>query len=196
MKYVIVSCSQRRDSQSLKVARYLEAQLSGKGDEVFLHDCGLNPLPLWGTDQTDPAWVQWKHLSQALIGAEAFILVTPEWGGMATPQSKNLFLLAGQAELAHKAGLIVAVSAGRGGAYPISEIRSSSYKNTKVNWIPEHLIVRGVEAVLNGVQADSASDTWIKDRINFALTHLGLYAEALGQIRSRLPKDSRFGNGM
>ena len=127
MKHVIVSCSQRQNSQSFKVARYLEAQLIGKGEEVFLHDCGLNPLPLWGTDKTDPAWVKWETLSQALVTAEAFILVTPEWGGMATPQSKNLFLLAGQAELAHKAGLIVA-GAGRGGAYPIVEIRSSSYK--------------------------------------------------------------------
>lgn len=196
MKHVIVSCSQRQDSQSLKVARYLETQLISKGEEVFLHDCGLDPLPLWGTDQTDSAWIKWKTLSQFLVDAEAFILVTPEWGGMATPQSKNLFLLAGQEELAHKAGLIVAVSAGRGGAYPITEIRSSSYKNTKVNWIPEHLIVREVEDVLNTERANSVSDTWIKDRIDFALTHLTLYAEALNQIRSRLPKDSRFNNGM
>ena len=115
---------------------------------------------------------------------------------MATPQSKNLFLLAGQKELGHKAGLIVAVSAGRGGAYPIVEIRSSSYKNTRINWIPEHLIVRGVESVLNSEQAESVSDTWIRDRISYALTHLSLYAEALNQVRTKLPSDSRFSNGM
>jgi hypothetical protein len=90
----------------------------------------------------------------------------------------------------------VTVSAGRGGAYPIAEIRSSSYKNTKINWIPEHLIIREVNSVLNQHEAVSESDSWIRDRINYALTHLELYAGALSQIRAQLPNDSRFTNGM
>ena len=196
MKYVIVSCSQRQHSQSIKVARYLEKQLDENGHEVFLHDCGIEPLPLWGTDSGDSAWTYWQQVSEALLSAEAFVLVTPEWCGMATPQSKNLFLLAGQKELGHKAGMIVSVSAGRGGAYPIAELRSSSYKNSRINWIPEHVIVRQVETVLNDEVSESISDTWIRDRIDFALTHLEIYAEALGQVRTKLPTDPRFGNGM
>ncbi len=196
MKFVIVSCSQRKESQSLKVARYLKSQLNTKVHEVFLFDCGETPLPLWGTDQADSSWSLWTELSTALTHAEAIILITPEWAGMATPQAKNLFLLAGQAELGHKAGLIVTVSAGRGGAYPIAEIRASSYKNTKINWIPEHLIIREVNAVLNQNEATQEADLWIKDRIDYALAHLEMYAEALTQIRDQLPHDSRFTNGM
>ena len=48
----------------------------------------------------------------------------------------NIFLLCGNGEFSHKPGLIVSVSSGNGGAYPIAELRSSSYKNTHIMWIP------------------------------------------------------------
>ena len=101
--------------------------------------------------------------------------------------------------LGHKAGLIVSVSAGRGGAYPIAELRTYSYKNCRIAWIPEHLIVRNAEHVLNTPQPRDESDRgdlWIRDRVDFALEHLVLYAEGLSSVRDRLPQDPRFGNGM
>ena len=67
----------------------------------------------------------------------------PEYGGMATPNSKT-FLVFNNGELFHKPGLIISVSSGTGGAYPISELRSSSYKNSHIMWIPEHIIIRNV----------------------------------------------------
>ena len=42
-------------------------------------------------------------------------------------------------------GLIVSISSGNGGAYPISELRSSSYKNSHILWIPENIIIRNVK---------------------------------------------------
>jgi hypothetical protein len=39
--------------------------------------------------------------------------------------------------------LIIAVSGGAGGgAYPVAELRMSSYKNSRICYLPEHLIVR------------------------------------------------------
>ena len=64
---------------------------------------------------------------------------------MATPIAKNFFLICNKGELAHKPGLIVSISSGNGGAYPVSELRSSSYKNTHIMWIPEQIIIRNVE---------------------------------------------------
>ena len=122
-----------------------------------------------------------------------------EWNGMATPQAKNFFMISNTRILGHKAGLIVSVSAGRGGAYPIAELRASSYKNCRIAWIPEHLIVRDADNVLNArdtAQPTDRGDLWIRDRIDYALEHLILYAEALKSIRDRLPQDPRFGNGM
>ncbi len=45
--------------------------------------------------------------------------------------------------------LIVAVSSGAGGAYPVAELRMSSYKNSRICYIPEQIIIRDVENVLN-----------------------------------------------
>ena len=197
MNVFIISCSHRKQSQSFKVAKYIEEVLKSQEHQVYHHDCGMNPLPMWTPERIGGEWATWDSVSQELNEADALILVTPEWNGMSTPQAKNLFLLVGGSKaIAHKAGLIVSVSAGRGGAYPIVELRSSSYKNTKINWIPEHLIVREVESVLNDKMAESKSDQWIRDRIDFTLTHLSIYSEGLKRIRAQLPKDSRFGNGM
>lgn len=196
MKYFILSASHRSDSQTGKVSRFIEGLLLQRGHQVTLHDCGLAPLPIWSEDRSGELWTErWASVKGALRDADALIFATPEWQGMATPQAKNFFLLCSQSELGHKAGLLVSVSAGRGGAYPIAELRSSSYKNTRINWIPEHLIIRQVEGILNQVEPE-ASEQWIRDRIHYALTHLELYASALLTIRDQLPIDPRFGNGM
>ena len=108
----------------------------------------------WKTKTNTPAekkdgkgvWGEtWNSISENLSNADGFILVVPEYGGMATPAAKNIFLLSGNGEFAHKPGLIVSISSGNGGAYPIAELRSSSYKNTHIMWIPENIIIRNVE---------------------------------------------------
>ena len=202
MKYLIISCSHRKNSESAKVAQYITQSLQSRGHQLHLHDCGVHPLPLWTPEEKGEHWTTWRVLEPELNSADALILITPEWHGMATPQSKNFFLLAGK-RLAHKAGLLVSVSAGRGGAYPIAELRQSSYKNTKISWIPEHLIIREVGSVLNGAPSDhelsenlSTGDQWIRDRIDYTLTHLELYSGALTTIREKLPYEDRFSNGM
>ncbi len=200
MKYLLMSCSHRVNSESLKVTQHLKRSLERRGHEVKLHDCGAYPLPLWDPDERGDHWPTWQALKPELKSCEGLILVTPEWHGMATPQAKNFFLLAGSSPLAHKAGLIVSVSAGRGGAYPIAELRLSSYKNSKLSWIPEHLIIRQVESVLNEEETLSeitkSNEKWIRDRIDHTLEQLELYTEALNSIRDRIPHDSRFGSGM
>lgn len=197
MKVAIISCSHRPQSESHKVSKYIENNLINRGLHLFRHDCGQKPLPLWTPELDESDHELWNQMSTHLKEADGLILITPEWHGMATPQAKNFFLwVGGSMLLAHKPGLIVSVSAGRGGAYPITEIRSSAYKNSKVNWIPEHLIVRQVESVLNTEEPESKGDQYIRDRIDFALTHLVLYAQAMSKLRDCLPHDPRFGSGM
>ena len=95
-------------------------------------------------------------------------MVVPEYGGMATPIAKNLFLLCDDGELFHKPGLIVSVSSGNGGAYPITELRSSSYKNTHIMWIPENIIIRNVEDYLPGSHGKLMPE-WIDNRVDYCL---------------------------
>jgi len=44
MKTGIIIGSHRHDSQSAKIASYIEKQIGG---DVFVVDLGKNPLPLW-----------------------------------------------------------------------------------------------------------------------------------------------------
>ena len=153
MKISLISGSHRVDSQTAKVARFLEATLRARhpGVETWLLDLATARLPLWDPGVWDGAvpWPElWNPIASELQNSDAVVVLTPEWGGMVTPGIKNFLLLCSNAELAHKPGLLVGVSAGRGGAYPIAELRMSGYKNNRVCWIPDHLIVRRVGRML------------------------------------------------
>lgn len=197
LNIAIVSGSSRSNSQSAKVAHYLQQRLVALGlsslEQTSLLDLGSTPLPLWPSDDNGP----WPIMQQQLKAADALIVVSPEWNGMACPAIKNFFIYASKAELAHKPGLLVGVSSGVGGAYPISELRASSYKNCRLCYLPEHLIIRHVEQVLNGAEVASEDDQRIRLRGDYALDVLAKYASALQPVRASIDlSNPAFANGM
>lgn len=197
LNIVLVAGSGRSNSQSGKVARFLRQRLIQLGqtseESSGLIDLGLAPLPLWPAEDAGP----WSLYSQQLKAADAVVIVAPEWNGMACPAIKNFFIYASKAELAHKPGLLVGVSSGIGGAYPISELRASSYKNCRLCYLPEHLIVRQVEQRLNMPQPASEDDQRLRARIDYALDILAKYAIALKPVREAIDmSDAAFANGM
>ena len=105
----------------------------------------------------------------------------------------------GKNELGHKPALITAVSAGDGGAYPVAELRMSSYKNNRLCYIPDHLIVRHVEKILNDDASDNdaRSDAYYRERIEWTLNLLIGYTEALTNMRQKTQIfHEKFSNGM
>ncbi|BCG24405.1 flavoprotein [Pseudomonas tohonis] len=197
LNYAIVAGSSRANSQSGKVARFIrqrlvELQLASEAHTSVI-DLGAQPLPLWPADDTGP----WSEFQQQLKAADAVIVIAPEWNGMACPAIKNFFIYASKAELAHKPGLLVGVSSGIGGGYPISELRASSYKNCRLCYLPEHLIVRGVEKVLNGAEVAGEDDQRIRARMDYDLDILAKYASALKPVRETIDLSiPAFANGM
>ena len=187
MKLTIISGSHRQGSQSGRISGLLQQRVKGLGlfDQAEILSLEGNPLPLW-----EPAIYSgdedWKHLlapwRQALKEADALIVVTPEWNGMVPAGLKNFFLLFGAAEFGHKPALITAISSGAGGSYPVAELRMSSYKNARLCFIPEHLIIRGVDSALTGKQPEA--DDHLQKRIDYALALLKEYSAALQQVRS------------
>lgn len=200
MKIGIIVGSQQKVSQSAKVGEFLNSKLKEMSVETWTLDLGKNPLPLYDSTQTsdDKLWTSlWKPIDENLKSSEGFVIITPEYGGMASPAIKNFFLHAGLVQLGHKPGLLVSVSSGRGGAFPINEMRASSYKNTKICYIPEQLIFRDVEHLINGGEPVSPEDSFIRERSGFALKILVAYANSLSEIReSGVVQDPRFKNGM
>ncbi len=189
MKFAVVVGSHRVSSQSAKVARFVERTILQKcaGSSVYVLELGGNSLPFWDEgqwDDEDPRWKAiWAPIAGELRAADALVVVSPEWGGMAPAALKNFFLLAGSVEIGHKPALIVGVSSSRGGAYPIAELRSSSYKNNHICYIPEHVIVRDAKKVLNGDPA-SEDDAYIRERIGYAIGVLEAYGRALAEVRA------------
>ena len=102
--------------------------------------------------------------------------------------------MCGNGEFAHKPGLIVSVSSGNGGAYPIAELRSSSYKNTHIMWIPENIIIRNVEEFNPGSHGDNIPE-WLDDRIDYVLELLLVYVSNMKPLRKLINRKD-FGNGM
>ncbi len=192
MKIGIISGSHRPQSQSGKVARYIENALLAQGlcEETWLYDLGGNPLPLWD----ESIWAgdeQWRQiltpLSEQLKSCDGLVIISPEWHGMAPPGLKNFLLMwTAGGELAHKPALIVTVSIADGGSFPIAELRMSSYKNSRICYLPEHLIIRYVDTVFNDDPAQNkpSAQEYFEDRLTYCLAMLKEYALAFRQIRA------------
>ncbi len=187
MKITLVAGSHRHDSESERVARYAEGILRQIGAETFLLSLADNPLPLWdeGAWGADPKWTTlWGPIARELRDSDGFVIVSPEWSGMVPAGLKNFFLLCGGDLLAHKPGLIVSVSAALGGAYPVVELRTSSYKNTRICYLPDHVIVRNVGQMLKGDQPADEHDASLRRRIGYSLQLLIEYAKAFQSVRA------------
>jgi NAD(P)H-dependent FMN reductase len=201
MKTFILSGSHRESGETHKVSGHIERVLRRRGHDVFLYSLAGNPLPFWTDDSNESAtWRDvWRPVAVELKKCDSIIIATPEWCGMATPGVKNFFLFL-DGELRHKPGLIVTTSAALNGVYPVAELRSVATKNNQICFIPEHIIVRNVEHVLDRdgpAPAEEQEDRSVRERFEYALDMLEAYADALALARSdqRLAS-SRYPYGM
>jgi NAD(P)H-dependent FMN reductase len=202
MKFFILSGSHRAEAQTLKVAKYVQAVLTSEhpGAEVRLYSLSGNPLPLWDETVGGAPDALWDPISKELQAADALVIVTPEWSGMATPGVKNFLLNCTAAEIGHKPGLIVTVSATRGGSYPVAELRMSGTKNNRLCWIPEHVIIHHAEQNLNAPDSTpdlTKEDAMQRQRLRYALRILAEYGKALAGVRTSGTVDHKtFRSGM
>ena len=202
MHIAIIAGSHRKDSQSSRVGAYIAKDLAhiDSSATVDTIDLAGNPMPLWDESvwQGDSQLAAlWKPCRDKMRKADGFVIISPEWAGMVPPGLKNLLLFAGPKEVGHKPALIVAVSASKGGSYPVNELRISGYKNNRLVYIPEHVLVQDVADVLVGETPTSERDAWLRRRIEFADRILLEYAKALAPIRSSgLTEHAEFPYGM
>jgi NAD(P)H-dependent FMN reductase len=189
MRFFILSGSHRQEAQTLKVAQYVQSVLMREhpGAETHLFSLSGNPLPLWDEASGGAPDALWDPISAELQAADALVILTPEWGGMATPGVKNFLLNCTATEIGHKPGLIITVSASRGGSYPVAELRMSGTKNNRLCWIPEHVIIHHAEQNLNSPDNSpdlGKEDAMQRQRLRYALKVLAEYGQALKQVRA------------
>lgn len=184
---VIISGSHRKGSESGKVARFIEHEvqtnltLNGKFQPSVI-DLAHEDLPFYEdrSTSTDSRFATvWDPCAEKLAAAHAFVIVSPEWNGMVPAKLKNLFLLANK-EFYHKPALIVAVSASLGGHYVVAELRMSSYKNSRICYLPDHLIIRTVGDF--NQNPHDAKFAEVRERLDTYLDTLFLYTQGLKTV--------------
>ena len=202
MKVGIISGSHRINSQSIKIARWIETRFNSLAltQRVYTLELATANIPFWdeGMWNGEEKWKSiWSKHSTELTTCDAFVIIAPEYGGMVPPALKNIFLLCSNQELAHKPALIVGVSAGRSGSYPIVELRMSGYKNTRICYLPDHMIIREAEKMFLAEEPQSPVETDVRARLDYFLQVLKEYAKALSTVRASGVIDTKsFPNGL
>ena len=193
-----MSGSARPNSQSIRIAAWLERELQKKGDETVVIDLAEAYIP----ENTDALYDKESEETHAfqptkhyLNWCDGFIIVSPEWNGM-TPGKLITFMQSVGRSFAHKPGLIVTNSKTRGGAYPASILRGFTTKNSHILWVPEQLIIRTNQDMLQD-GASNEDDVYIQKRADYVLGILRYYTETLAPGREKLFESlTDFPNGM
>ncbi len=198
MMIVVISGSMRVESQSLKVAEYLKIRLESFSAETDLVDLNVHRLPLYDDSESGTWQENWNPIEKQLEHADGFVLVSPEWDGMFSVGLHNMFnyVASGSTKntMAHKPVLLVGVSSGMGGVYPIAQLRMTGPKNTHYVVTPENLRFAHVKDVL--VDGRIVIEG-LRNRTDYALQVLIEYAVALGPIRrGNLLDFKKFGSGV
>ena len=198
-KIVIISCSQNLGSESLRVSEFLESfsKESLEFDSKIL-DLASSALPFYSyASASKKKDKKYLRIFQGLASAEAFVFVVPEWDGMAPAVLTNLFHFAGD-EFAHKPAYLIAVSSGRGGMYPLTQLRMGSFKNTRLCFLPEQMILTRVNDLkLDSKDELSSKEKGVQTRLHYGLKLLAAYAKALKLVRQTdLVDHMTFPNGI
>ena len=194
-KTLIISFSLRQNSESSRVGKYIQNIWGENAEFLNLVDY---KIPFWNEDFWNKT-PEWNLLLEAIYfklqSADSYIFICPEYNGTPSPSYFNFMLFLSQ-ESFHKPVMLVGVSSGRGGAYPISAMKSFGNKNTKILIIPEYIIVRDAENVLLNKPEFSKSDNFLIEKIQYSLEVLEIYAKNCRNIRNEIQPNPKFKNGM
>jgi NAD(P)H-dependent FMN reductase len=118
-----------------------------------------------------------------LSSSDGVVIVTPEWGGAASPILKHFILMSEKSSFSHKPVLVFGVSATHtGGIRPIEDIKHL-FKNARGVFVPEPIVINDVSNFLEGEDRDEKREDYITKRTDYALSLLLEYSKALKQVR-------------
>lgn len=180
MKITIICASMRPGSQSLKVSEWLAVHARKLGSETEVLDLHEADLPMY--DDSEDMAVKAETMLAGFAGSDGFVFVSPEWNGTMSQGLVNMLHFVNH-ELAHKPVMLAGVSDGRGGHYPLMQMRIMNYKNNHYVISPEALLVQDCKNVLNDHEDAEGSDGYVKKRADYALKILLKYSESLKSVR-------------
>jgi len=183
MKILVISASARAESQSRRFAEYLLTRVSRLADAELI-DLNKTPLPIYDDSETMGTNPNWLSIKSKLEVADGYVVVSPEWNGMASVAYKNMMLFVGH-EMAVKPLMICAVSSGRGGVHVIDELRLSGIKNSHIIISSENVIAQDCkDLALDDNWEETSKDYRFKSRAEYSLKMLVEYSKALQGVRA------------
>lgn len=195
LKVTVISASTRSNSQSLRVSKYLQKVLDKNDVSTHLLDLNQLKLPVYDASGEGDWKQDWQSVSKDLDNSDGFVVVSPEWDGMASVGWLNMLHYVNR-ELAHKPLMLVAVSSGMGGAYPIAQMKEMGQKNKHFVLVPENLRFSNVKDLFDEEGSEIIVES-VKARSEYALKLLIEYAKVIKPIRSSNIIDfDSFGNGV
>jgi len=118
-----------------------------------------------------------------MADSDGILIVTPEWGGAASPVLKHFILMSEASSFSHKPVLTFGVSATPvGGIRPIEDLKHT-FKNARGVFLPEPIVINDVNNFLQGEERDEKREKYLLARTDYALELLLEYAKALKQVR-------------
>lgn len=184
MKVVVISGSNRKNSQSSRVAHFLKSRIDTltkmESEIIDLYELPFSVNPddnYFGKHDAN-----FHKISEKIEACDAFIVISPEWAGAVSPILKALLIFIGK-PASYKPALLVGVSAGRGGSFPINELKSSGNKNNFLSFLPEYLIFRDVEQLFKSDKPRDKDEEYIRNRSDYAIKLLVEFTKAFQVIR-------------
>lgn len=186
MKITIINGSNRQEAQSYRIAKWLEEELKAK--EVKVNFVDLREVDM--TFVPDEFWAGESYSAKAMSveyqkmeDSDGIIVVTPEWGGAASPVLRHFILMSSHESLSHKPVLAFGVSATHtGGIRPLEDLKHT-FKNARGVFLPEPIVINDSKNFLQGDERDQKREDYITKRTDYALDLLLEYSKALKQVR-------------
>ena len=179
MKIIVVSGSTRPRSSSQKVAlavQQLARQVSTDGDAtarqaiaVEIIDFSRLDLPIWDAELKHEVaqWQQqWQSCSAVLRGADALVIVSPEWEEVCLD---NFYAFCQHDSIALLPTVILRVNSDCRGNYAAKDLWLPNFCQRSPGLILEHMTVASIDAVNNCKKEYYAFDPEVAARVKTVL---------------------------
>ncbi|RXZ82256.1 NADPH-dependent oxidoreductase [Paenibacillaceae bacterium] len=174
MKIAILAGSNRKQSTSTMLARYLQSYIERKGHLVQFIDLHQTQLPHYSPDEDASQYEAVLHMQSEIRSADAAILCSPDYHGSVSGVLKNALDYLDAEHFDGKAVLSVTSSGGAVGVSPLQQLQTIVRNVHGIN-CPEWLSIGGEQRRFdeNGAPQDARVLARVERTLNYFLTLAG-----------------------
>jgi azobenzene reductase len=176
MKITLLAGSNRKNSTSTKLSRYIEQQLISKGHEATFFDLYEKPIPFYNPDISLNTDLHLIELKAIMLQSQAIILSTPDYHGSISGVLKNALDHLSFAHFDSKVVLSISSAGGVVGMSSLTQLQTIIRNVHGIN-CPEWISIGSGQ---HGFTEDGAPEqVKVKERVHTTLQYFLRVAEKL-----------------